>query len=65
MQKYLSKSAYINSVDPRNTARNSNINYYFLNGVNALIVILIIIYKMQARERIDYISEYSEKVFVL
>jgi hypothetical protein len=27
-------------------------------------VILIIIYKMQAKERINYISEYLEKVFV-
>jgi hypothetical protein len=66
MQKYLSRSAYINDTDLRNTARNSNINYfYFKREVNVLIVILIIIYKIQARERISYISEYSEKVFAL
>jgi hypothetical protein len=66
MQKYLSKLIYINDADSRNTARNSNINYFnFKREVNILIVILIIIYKMQAKERIDYINEYSEKAFVL
>jgi hypothetical protein len=64
MQKYLSRPAYINDADLRNTARNSNINYfYFKREMNILIVILIIIYKMQARERINYINEYSEEAF--
>jgi hypothetical protein len=31
--------------------------------MNILIVTLIIIYKMQARERIDYTDEYSEEAF--
>jgi hypothetical protein len=66
MQRYLSKSAYINDTNPRNTVRNSNINYfYFKRKMNILIVILIIIYKMQARERINYINEYLEEAFAL
>jgi hypothetical protein len=32
--------------------------------MSILIVILIIIYKIQARERISYINEYSEEAFV-
>jgi hypothetical protein len=31
--------------------------------MSVLIVILIIIYKIQARKRIDYIDEYSEEAF--
>jgi hypothetical protein len=66
MQRYFSRPVYINGADSRNTARNSNINYfYFKREVNVLIVILIIIYKMQVRERISYIGEYSEEAFVL
>jgi hypothetical protein len=65
IQKYFSKSVYINGADPRNTARNLNINYFYSKRkVNILIVTLIIIYKMQAKKRINHINEYSEEVFV-
>jgi hypothetical protein len=64
MQKYLSRSAYINDTNSRNTARNSNINHFYSKReISVLIVTLNIIYKMQIRERINYINEYSEKTF--
>jgi hypothetical protein len=66
IQKYFSRPAYINDADLRNTKRNSNINhFYFKREVSVLIVILIIIYNMQARERISYINEYLEEIFAL
>jgi hypothetical protein len=66
MQRYFSRLVCINDADPKNTARSLNINYfYFKREMSILIVILIIIYKMQARKRIGYIDEYSEKIFVL
>jgi hypothetical protein len=64
IQKHLSKPACINDADPNNTARNSNINYFYSKRkMSILIVILIIIYKMQVRERINYINEYLKKAF--
>jgi hypothetical protein len=66
IQKYFSRPIYINGADLRNTARNLNINYFYSKReVSVLIVILIIIYKIQARERIGYINEYSEEAFAL
>jgi hypothetical protein len=66
IQKYFSRPAYINDTDLRNTARNSNINYFYSKReISILIVILIIIYKIQVRERINYINEYLEEIFAL
>jgi hypothetical protein len=66
MQKYLSRPAYINGIDLRNTARNSNINYFYSKReVSVLIVTLIIIYKMQIKERINHTNEYLEEAFAL